>query len=180
LQSTYKATKKNIYYKVPVLPKKGNLAAKADMLKIEELDQNIFHELTRRKRWNYVHKGLTLPTGGDMFLEKDTSGHSPLMYTFEKAPFDTVMNLTMVLFTDEPVEEKKENEEGVNNEEKKQDEEVKQDGEQGEQPKKVIRGSGTRTSSKKSPEEILMSATTPSGKNVFHSLASNMQSYTGA
>jgi hypothetical protein len=44
----YEREKKNIYFKVPCLPKKGDLLRKAELLSLGEMNQNIFHEMVRR------------------------------------------------------------------------------------------------------------------------------------
>jgi hypothetical protein len=78
---------------VPCLPKKGDLAAKKDMLSLTDLGGNIFHEGVRRQRWNMVHKGFKQEP--NWFFEKDVSGCSPLMNLIEKAPLETVFTFIM-------------------------------------------------------------------------------------
>lgn len=104
MKGKYKVYKKNLYFKIPVLPKKGDLEAKADMLSTPELEQNIMHEMVRRKRWNYVHKGINCKGGSDMFMKPDCAGQTPMMYSLEKAPFDVAMSITMMFLSDEPTD----------------------------------------------------------------------------
>lgn len=55
----YNREKKNVYFKVPVLPKKGNLIAKSDLLILEVLNINILHEMVRRKKWSALSAAIT-------------------------------------------------------------------------------------------------------------------------
>jgi hypothetical protein len=70
IQDTYNREKKNIYFKIPILPKKLKLddPSKIDQLKLNDLEGNIMHEMARRKRWNYIHRGAITPAGAEMFF----------------------------------------------------------------------------------------------------------------
>jgi hypothetical protein len=59
LIEAYNREKKNVYFKVPVLPKKGNLIAKSDLLILEVLNINILHEMVRRKKWSALSAAIT-------------------------------------------------------------------------------------------------------------------------
>jgi hypothetical protein len=56
MKDAYRNEKKNVYFKVPILPKKCKLNDKADLLKMSGMESNIFHEVVRRKRWNLYTK----------------------------------------------------------------------------------------------------------------------------
>lgn len=52
MQVAYDNEKRNIYFKIPILPKKGKLFEKSELLQLKDMQSNIFHEVVRRKKWN--------------------------------------------------------------------------------------------------------------------------------
>jgi hypothetical protein len=65
------------------------------------------HEMVRRQRWNFAHKGISTPAGALMFFEKDCTGSTPYMKLLERAPFDIILNFSLLLpeIRDEVIEE---------------------------------------------------------------------------
>lgn len=98
LQEAYQNKKKNLYFKIPVLPKKPeNILLKKELLILEDINSNIMHEMVRRNRWNYAQRGISTKTGALMFFDKDCSGCSPYMSLIEKAPFDIIVDFSFLL-----------------------------------------------------------------------------------
>jgi hypothetical protein len=91
LKYAYRAEKKNTYFKVPVLPKKGALMMKADLLSLDDgLGMNIYHEIVRRKKWTMVTKGIPAEAAV-YFFQPDCTGQTPFRNIIKNAPFDVIM-----------------------------------------------------------------------------------------
>ncbi|KAM3134202.1 hypothetical protein pb186bvf_013720 [Paramecium bursaria] len=88
----YKGAKIDTYFKIPVLPKKLNLEQKRQYLTLEHLGSNIFHEIVRRKRWNYFFRNKDC----EMIYEVDSNGTSAMMEFLQNAPLDLILQFDTI------------------------------------------------------------------------------------
>jgi len=87
----YNKEKKNVYFKVPVLPKKGNLIAKGDLLILEILNVNILHEMVRRKKWSSLNAVINKNLDAKILMNStDCTNRTPLINALEAGPNDIV------------------------------------------------------------------------------------------
>ncbi|CAD8073915.1 unnamed protein product [Paramecium sonneborni] len=91
IEELYGKAKQETYFKIPILPKKVETQQKFDLLQLPELQQNIFHEIVRRKRWNLFARSWK--QFEQFVYQKDNQGISPMMMFLENAPLDQILNL---------------------------------------------------------------------------------------
>ncbi|CAD8160742.1 unnamed protein product [Paramecium pentaurelia] len=91
MEEQYRKAKQETYFKIPILPKKVETQEKFDLLQLPELQQNIFHEIVRRKRWNLFTRSWK--SFEQFVYQLDHQGISPMMMFLENAPLDQILNL---------------------------------------------------------------------------------------
>ncbi|CAK71913.1 unnamed protein product (macronuclear) [Paramecium tetraurelia] len=91
MEEQYRKAKQETYFKIPILPKKVETQEKFDLLQLPELQQNIFHEIVRRKRWNLFARSWK--QFEQFVYQQDHQGISPMMMYLENAPLDQILNI---------------------------------------------------------------------------------------